>query len=194
MIDGLASDRFVAGTDATRRERTEAGLVAARALYMLGSEAEQALTGSETIAWEGLLAVARHLRRGAEEMLVDNFDLTISMLGITGRLARAPERTLRQTALADAMDLSLSRVSRVIGLLEQRGLVQRHACPSDARATNVTLTRQGAALTARAQRRLFAYVQFAFFEHLDAREIETLAAAFTRLLNLPPSTAAEHGR
>ncbi len=156
--------------------------VAARATHMMGCDAE-AWDAQEAIAWEGLLEVARRLRRGAEELLLDRFDLSVSMLGITGRLSRAPEGTLRQTALSEAMGLSLSRVSRVIDLLEQRGLVERRICPADARATNVALTRAGATLTTRAQRELFAFVQGAFFEHLEDGEIEALATAFTKLLD-----------
>lgn len=164
---------------------TAAGRVAARALHMLGVDAERGAGAAELLAWEGLLDVARGLRRGAEELLAEGFDLSISMLGITGRLARAPARTLRQTALADAMGLSLSRVSRVIDLLEARGLVERRPCPSDARATDVTLTRKGATLTTRAQHRLFGYVRSAFLERLQPAEVELLAALFTRLLNDP---------
>jgi DNA-binding MarR family transcriptional regulator len=166
----------------------EASRVAARAFHMMGPDAEDEWAGDEAMAWEGLLEVARRLRRRAEEMLIESFELSISMLGITGRLSRAPEPTLRQTALADAMGLSLSRVSRVIDLLEQRGLVERRACPTDARATNVTLTRQGGALTASAQRELFAFVRSAFFDALEPGEVETLAAVFMRLLNGPRLT------
>jgi DNA-binding MarR family transcriptional regulator len=186
MTEKLSGDPPRTRSDATPLGAGVAAHVAARAFHMMGPAAEQEWTGTEPIAWEGLLEVARQLRRGAEEVLIETFDASISMLGITGRLSRAPKRTLRQTELADAMGLSLSRVSRVIDLLEQRRLVQRRACPTDARATNVTLTRQGAALTARAQRALFSYVQAAFFGRLEPSEVETLAAVFARLLDAEP--------
>lgn len=185
MTGGSARTVPAAPPDAPSADRTEAPRVAARAYHMMGPDAEHGWAQDQAIAWEGLLEVARRMRRDAEDMLIERFDLSVSMLGITGRLSRAPRRTLRQTALADAMGLSLSRVSRVIDLLERRGLVQRRACPADARATNVVLTRQGAALTASAQRDLFAFVQSAFFEQLEPGEITALAAVFTRLLNLP---------
>jgi DNA-binding MarR family transcriptional regulator len=164
----------------------ESSRVAARAFNMMGTDAEEQWAGDEAMAWEGLLEVVRRLRRGAEEVLIERFDLSISMLAIIGRLSRADRRTLRQTALADAMGLSLSRVSRVIDLLEQRGLVERRTCPTDARATNVTLTRQGSALSARAQHELFAFVRSTFFDPLQPGEVETLAAVFMRLLDAPP--------
>ena len=160
-----------------------AAAVAARAVHMMGATAQHALSAEQAIAWEGLLEVSRRMGRGAEEVLLERHELSISMLGITGRLAIAGERTLRQTALADAMGLSLSRVSRVIDLLAERGLVERRPCPSDARATNVTLTDRGAALTAGAQADLLAFVRGSFLGELEPAEVRNLAAAFTRLIN-----------
>jgi DNA-binding MarR family transcriptional regulator len=178
------NDQCAPGDGATALEagRVEAGRVADRALFMLGPGAERELAGTDTIAWEGLLEVSRRLRRGAEEALLEGFDLTISMLGITGRLTGAPGHTLRQTALADAMGLSLSRVSRVLDRLEQRGLVERRCCPGDARATNVVLTDAGAALTGRAQSELLRFVRAEFFDRLTGDDVAALAAVFTRLL------------
>jgi DNA-binding MarR family transcriptional regulator len=164
---------------------SETAGVAARASHMMGEDVELHWQGGEAMAWEGLFEVVRRLRRGAEELLLEEFDLSISMLGIIGRLSLAPESTLRQTALAQAMGLSLSRVSRVIDLLEQRGLIERQNCPADARATNVKLTKRGVSLTARAQASLFGYVQASFFDHLDPPEVQTLSSVFGRLLDLP---------
>ena len=76
------------------------------------------MSADEAIAWEGLLELSRRFRRSAENLLAAEGDLSISMLGITGCLVRAERRMLRQTELAEAMGLSLSRVSRVIDLLE----------------------------------------------------------------------------
>ncbi len=159
--------------------------VAARARHMMGPDVERSWSGEQPMAWEGLIEVYRRLHRGLEELLIEEFDLSISMLGVIGRLSLAPEHTLRQTALAQAMGLSLSRVSRVIDLLEQRGLLERHSCPADARATNVKLTRRGSTLTARAQSAMFAHVQGRFFDHLEPDEVGALASVFARLLEGP---------
>jgi DNA-binding MarR family transcriptional regulator len=156
--------------------------IAARALHMMGANAERAWSGDDAMAWEGLVEVHRRLRRQAEEALSGDEELSISMLGLMGRLTRAEQQTLRQTALAEAMGLSLSRVSRVVDLLEQRDYVERHPCPSDARATNIVLTASGADVTERAQERLFGYVQGAFFDQLEPGEVTTLATIFTRLI------------
>lgn len=156
--------------------------VTARAGYMMGANVDAGWTGEQAAAWEGLLELGRRLRRDAESVLEERHDLGVSMVGIMGRLERAPKGTLRQTDLADAMGLSLSRTSRVIDVLEQRELVKRIPCPSDARATNVILTPPGRKLTARSQDTIHDYVRRAFLTRLSDDEIAVLARVFTRLI------------
>lgn len=50
---------------------------------------------------------------------------------------------MRPTALADALGTGASHVSKIVGRLEQGGLVQRSTDPSDRRASLVTLTEAG---------------------------------------------------
>ena len=156
--------------------------ITARAGYMMGENVDRAWSADHAAAWEGFLEVSRRLRRAADHLLEPIEGLSVSMLGIMGRLARVESMTLRQTDLAEAMGLSFSRVSRLIDTLEARALVQRRPCPSDARATNVTLTAAGLTLTRRAQDAVFAFVEEQFFEGLDEDEIAMLADVFTRLV------------
>jgi DNA-binding MarR family transcriptional regulator len=156
--------------------------VTARAGYMMGENVDRAWTPEHARAWEGFLELSRQLRRAADGVLEPVDGLTVSMLGIMGRLVRAESRTLRQTDIAAAMGLSFSRISRLIDTLEARGLVVRRPCPTDARAVNVTLTADGLALTRRAQDAVFAFVEEHFFAPLDEAEIGTLAEVFGRLV------------
>jgi len=152
---------------------------------MMGRDAERAWTDDDALAWEGLLELGRRLRRQAEDMLARDDDLSVSMLGILGRLMRVQDVTLRPTALAEAAGLSISRVSRIIDVLEQRGLVECQVCPTDARASNITLTSLGRERTAAAQHRLFLFVEDAFAGRLAPDETATLARVFARLLTEP---------
>jgi DNA-binding MarR family transcriptional regulator len=155
--------------------------VTARARYMMGeSTADWSI--DRTMAWEGLLEVAGSLRREAESRLQNHGDLSVSALGVMGRLATAELMTLRQAALAEAMGLSVSRVSRIIDLLERRDLVTRAPCPVDGRATNVSLTGPGLELTTTAQHTIAELVERRFFARLSRDEVSTLAAVFGRLL------------
>jgi len=107
--------------------------VTARAGYMMGENVDRAWSTEHARAWEGFLELSRQLRREADGVLEPVEGLTVSMLGVMGRLARADDLTLRQTDIAGAMGLSFSRVSRLIDTLEARGLVERRPCPTDAR-------------------------------------------------------------
>ncbi len=162
--------------------QTESERIRARALHMMGDDAAVSWDADQALAWEGMLELGRRLRRRAEDMLMQDYDLSVSMLGMMGRLRCADRRTLRQSALAEAMGLSVSRVSRVIDLLEERGVVQRTQCPSDGRASNVTLTDAGISRTTSAQHALFEVVSGAFADRLSPNETATLAQVFGRLL------------
>jgi DNA-binding MarR family transcriptional regulator len=131
-------------------------------------------------AWIGLLQTHRHLTRELDTKLEASYGLTLSGLELLARLAAAPEHWLRLSILAGQTGLSLSRVSRIVDALEQRGLIERRGCPSDARATTAHLTGAGATLLDTAEGTHIAFVQERFFDHLSCEEIETLAEIFAR--------------
>jgi DNA-binding MarR family transcriptional regulator len=132
-------------------------------------------------AWIGLLATHRRLTRELDAELEAAHGLSLSGLELLARLASAPERRLRLSVLAAECGLSLSRVSRIVDALEDRGLIERRPCPSDARAINAQLTAPGLELARSAQATHLAAVRGRFFDKLSAREVTTLAAVFGRL-------------
>jgi DNA-binding MarR family transcriptional regulator len=178
-------DRGQPSNDADSSSPDDPDRVAARAVHMMGRDAEAAWSHDDALAWEGMLELSRRLRRHAEDVLTREEDLSVSMLGILGRLVRTEDLTLRPTSLAEATGLSISRVSRIIGTLEQRGMIECRACPADARATDITLTARGRERTEHAQHRLFVLVQDAFAARLAPEETATLARVFARLLTTP---------
>jgi DNA-binding MarR family transcriptional regulator len=131
-------------------------------------------------AWIGLLEAHKALTRELDAELERAHGLSISSLELLARLAVADERMLRLTTLADRTGLSLSRVSRIVDVLEERKLVERRPCPADRRAKNACLTDAGFELLRTAQATHFDGVQQRFFDHLQPREISTLAAVFAR--------------
>ncbi len=159
--------------------------VTSRADHMLGARAA-GWSDEQCLAWEGLLEVAKVMRRDAEVHLEDAYCISISMLGILGRLTTAPGGALRLTDLADAMGLSISRISRIIDSLEQRDLVRRQACPTDARATHVVLQAEGRRQAKDAQAALEAFARDAFLGRLTTAEVATLATVFGRLIDSSP--------
>ena len=131
-------------------------------------------------AWIGLLQTHRKLTRELDARLEAEHGLSVSGLELLVRLNAAPDHRLRLSLLARQTGLSLSRVSRIVDSLESRGLVERQACPSDARAINAQLTEQGEERLHAAELTHRSVVQSSFFDHLSCGEIETLAEVFGR--------------
>ncbi len=137
-------------------------------------------TEAHADAWIGLLETHKQLTRALDAELTAQHGLSLSGLELLARLAAADDRQMHLTALAGASGLSLSRVSRIIAVLEERKLVDRHACPNDARAVHAQINDAGLELVKGAQSTHFASVQAAFFDQLDEEEIATLARVFGR--------------
>jgi DNA-binding MarR family transcriptional regulator len=148
--------------------------------YVVGADGLAHWSDTHADAWIGLLETHKQLTRALEAELEHRHGLTLSGLEVLGRIAASERRRLRLSTLADQTGLSLSRISRIVDLLQARGLVERRACAEDARAVEAHLTDDGLSLTREAQATHFASVQQRFFEQLGPGEIETLAVVFAR--------------
>src|SRR4051812_21018721 len=135
--------------------------------YVVGDDGLSRWSDTHADAWVGLLETHRQVTRALGADLEARFGLTLSALEILGRLAADHERRLRLSTLAGETRLSLSRVSRIVDTLEDRGLVERQQCPNDARAMNCYLLDAGLELARDAQRAHFAAVQERSFEQLS---------------------------
>jgi DNA-binding MarR family transcriptional regulator len=153
-----------------------------RSEYLNGAEIVTSWTQEEREAWAGFFAYTVALPRLHSEEFEASHQLSIGMIGMLGRLLAAENHAIRLTDLAAAMDLSLGRVSRVVDILEQRGLVKRVPCPSDARAVNAVLTRRGLSASRKAQATSRAAVRRDFVDLLSKGEIALLGNIFERLL------------
>lgn len=142
--------------------------------------AAAAWSPEQTVAWMGLLGTHRRLTRGFSKAVEERTGLSPTALGLLGRLQQDEAGRVRISALSDDIGLSLSRTSRVLDLLEQRGLVNRVQCPEDARATNAVLTGDGRAIIRDAQDASNAWVHEHFFAHLSDEETSVLAQVFER--------------
>jgi DNA-binding MarR family transcriptional regulator len=158
--------------------------ITARAAYLMG-DAVSEWADDAVAAWTGLLEVFVQIKRDIDQQLEAEHALSMSMVGLLGRLAAADRRTVRLTALAGAMGLSLSRVSRIVDILEARELVERRPDPTDARATNAHLTRKGLLLVRKAQATAAAAVRRRFLDPLEGDEVRALAGVFAVLLSAP---------
>jgi DNA-binding MarR family transcriptional regulator len=148
--------------------------------YVVGADGLSRWSDTHADAWIGLLETHRKLTRALDAELERAYGLSLSGLEILGRLAATPDRRLRLSVLAEETGLSLSRVSRIVDVLERRELVKRQPCPTDARAVNAHLTPAGLDLARAAQAAHHAAVQERFFDHLGPSEIAMLSEIFGR--------------
>ena len=93
--------------------------------------------------WRGLLEI--HARvHGALERALKPHDLGVSEYEVLERLASeefAEQRRMQE--LGEALHLSQSALSRVVGRLEKDGLAERGMCPEDRRGIYVCITPAG---------------------------------------------------
>jgi DNA-binding MarR family transcriptional regulator len=101
--------------------------------------------------WRDLLARHHRVTCALERELQAGHNLGISEYEVLERLAEGVEESCRVQHLGGAVHLSQSALSRVIGRLEQAGLVERKMCAEDRRGVYVQLTTRGAQLQAEAQ-------------------------------------------
>jgi DNA-binding MarR family transcriptional regulator len=121
-----------------------------------------AMSASETALVESWRELAdRHARVtcALERELQDEHGLGVSEFEVLERLAVGDKEQRRMQDLAESVYLSQSALSRLIGRLEQDGLVTRKMCSDDRRGIFACLTPEGRARyeTARpTQRRVLA--------------------------------------
>jgi len=148
--------------------------------YVIGEDGLAHWSETEADAWIGLMETQKLLTRALDAELEAKHGLRLSAAETLGRLAAAPEGRLGLSRLAGECALSLSRISRIVDQLEQRGLVERRTSCSDARATDAHLTAAGLEYTLQTQATHVAFVQEHFFKQLSSEEIATLAGVFKR--------------
>jgi DNA-binding MarR family transcriptional regulator len=105
----------------------------------------QRLTETELGAWRSFLRAHAQITRKLEADLVAEHELPLPSYDVLLQLAESPGRRLRMTELADRVLLSRSGLTRLVDRLEREGLVERAACPNDARGTHAVLTDAGLA-------------------------------------------------
>ena len=94
--------------------------------------------------WHTLLE--QHARvTGALDRALAEHSLGVSEFEVLDELVRQPDSECRMQALSDVVHLSQSALSRVVGRLEDHGLVTRFMCQEDRRGIFARLTDEGRA-------------------------------------------------
>lgn len=93
--------------------------------------------------WRALVASHAAVTTALERDLGERHGLGVTEFEVLERLAENPEHLFRVQELAESVHLSQSALSRLIGRLEQHGLVGRSLCDNDRRGIYVCLTEDG---------------------------------------------------
>jgi DNA-binding MarR family transcriptional regulator len=107
---------------------------------MAGRTTEAALTAQ----WHALLEKHARVSVALERALAEH-DLGVSEFEVLAELASAPKNECRMQHLSGTVHLSQSALSRVVGRLEEQGLVTRFMCQNDRRGIFAALTPEGEA-------------------------------------------------
>ena len=142
----------------------------------------KSMTPEREAAWLGILQAHAEVTRALDLTLSDRHDLSLSAYEVLSRLARAEGGAQRMSDLAGCSPLSLSRVSRVIDALQERGLVSRSPCGRDSRVVYAAVTPAGMALAQQAQETFSEVVEGRFLGRLSCDEIGQLGSMLARLV------------
>lgn len=123
------------------------------------------------------LALTRAMDRDAQA----GGRLLFSEHHILATLNEGPPSGIRPTDLAERAGLTKSGLTRAIDRLETQHLIDRHACPSDARGQLIVMTAQGQRVLKRSAPEHFRSIARNFADHLTDREVEVLTTALERV-------------
>jgi DNA-binding MarR family transcriptional regulator len=133
------------------------------------------LNKEEKRAWNAFISTYALLNQRLDQQLKRDAGLSHLQYEILVRLSGAPDRELRMTELACAVQNSKSGLTYQIGQLEQAGLVRRRNCLSDVRAVYACLTDEGMAKLERAAPGHVALVRELLIDVLTPDQLRTLA-------------------
>jgi DNA-binding MarR family transcriptional regulator len=148
---------------------------------------EGRLEGAALDAWRSYLQSHASIVRVLDAELVADHRITSRDYEVMLYLAQEPDERLAMSALAERTMLTRSGITRLVDGLVQAGLIERVACPRDARVSYAKLTDAGYAKLREAGFSHVRSIRRLFLEHFSPEEIDQLAALLSRLPGAPPS-------
>lgn len=131
-------------------------------------------------AWSALTVAHALVSARLSNALIAACGLSINEFETLLRLEHATEGR-RLCDLHDTVRLTQSALSRMVGRLVDRGLVQRHGDPRDKRSVQLAITQAGRDVLRRAIPAHAETIQTALIDRLTASELDLVADVLTRL-------------
>ncbi|WP_425837836.1 MarR family winged helix-turn-helix transcriptional regulator [Microbacterium sp. PA5] len=136
----------------------------------------------ESRAWLALVWTAELLPAALDAQLQADAGMTHFEFMVLSTLQQAHGGTLRTKELAAAVNATMPRLSRVVGKLAERDLVERVAGADDARVVNVRLTTAGRRELVRAVPSHIELVRQLVIDRLSRDQLDALAEALEPLV------------
>jgi DNA-binding MarR family transcriptional regulator len=149
---------------------------------MVGMGEPRWLDAREQRAWRGFNDMRRQLDKEINHQLTRDARLSAADYELLVPLSEAPDQQLRARDLARAVDWERSRLSHQVRRMEERGLVERQECPTDARGAEIRLTAAGRRAIESAAPDHVATVRRHFIDLLTPEELDTLTAISGKVL------------
>ena len=149
------------------------------------------LSPNEEALWRAVMRLVKVVPRHLDNDLIRGAGLTASEYTTIMHLSESPNRELRMADLANATDLSASRMTRLVDDLQSRGLVTKTASSSDARGNVARLTPRGMAKLKSAWPIHLASVRRRFFDCIDPAAVEGVAKALAEVADHLEDSSAE---
>jgi DNA-binding MarR family transcriptional regulator len=141
------------------------------------------LTAEELDSWLSVVRLMTWLPWSIDQQLQRDSKLGMVEYQVLAILSESPERTRRMSSLAEVTNASLSRLSRVVKRLEERGLVRREPDPTDGRFTNAILTKDGFQVLAEAAPGHVAHVRSLVIDVLSPERLRRIGRDADRILS-----------
>ncbi len=142
---------------------------------------ESRLDGAALEAWRSYLRSHASIVRLLDAELDAEHGMTVRDYEVLLYLAQAPDRRLPMSALSERTMLTRSGITRLVDGLVAAGLIERAACPNDARVSYAQLTATGHEKLRQAGCTHIASIRRLFLEHFTPEEIDQLASLLGRL-------------
>ena len=139
------------------------------------------LSEAELRAWQALLHAHHDVIRRLDGELHNEHGLSLADYDVLLRLARAPDRVLRMTELAERVMLSPSGLTRAVDRLVDEGLVRRDRFEGDGRVMLARLTEKGRRALRDAAKTHLRGIREHFTSRLSGAQLRSVASALERI-------------
>lgn len=140
------------------------------------------LDDEEQQAWRALASVLVLVPAALDAQLQRDADLTHFSYWVLAMLSETPGRSLRMSELAARSNSSPSRLSHVVGRLEERGWVRRERSDVDGRGNVATLTAAGLAKVRATAPGHVEEVRRLIFDRLEPAQVRQVGRACRSIL------------